>query len=66
MIKVASLFSQALSLVNRNVFERLLFTNWCANGMFLGASENAVQSQLWTALTAMLILKYMQLKSSLG
>jgi len=32
---------------------------------FLGTSENAVQSQLWTALTAMLILKYLQLKSSL-
>lgn len=32
---------------------------------FLGTSENAVQSQLWTALTAMLILKFMQLKSSL-
>lgn len=33
---------------------------------FLGTSENAVQSQLWTALTAMLILKYLQLKSRLA
>lgn len=33
---------------------------------FLGTSENAVQSQLWTALTAMLILKYLQLKSTLA
>lgn len=33
---------------------------------FLGTSENAVQSQLWTALTAMLILKYLQLKSRLS
>lgn len=33
---------------------------------FLGTSENAVKSQLWTALTAMLILKLLQLKSSFG
>lgn len=33
---------------------------------FLGTSENAVKSQLWTALTAMLILKFLQLKSSFG
>jgi hypothetical protein len=32
---------------------------------FLGTSENAVKSQLWTALTAMLILKFLQLKSKL-
>ena len=30
---------------------------------FLGTSENAVKSQLWTALTAMLILKFLQLKA---
>lgn len=33
---------------------------------FLGTSENAVQSQLWTVLTAMAILKYLQLKSRLS
>jgi len=33
---------------------------------FLGTSENAVKSQLWTALTAMLILKYLQLRSCLS
>src|ERR1035438_10099390 len=33
---------------------------------FVGTSENAVQIQIWTALIAMLILKYLQLKSSFG
>jgi hypothetical protein len=33
---------------------------------FLGSSENAVKSQLWTALTALLLLKFLQLKSSFG
>ena len=33
---------------------------------FLGTSENAVKCQLWSALTAILILKYLQLKSQLG
>lgn len=33
---------------------------------FLGTTENAVKSQLWTALIAMLLLKYLQLKSTLG
>jgi hypothetical protein len=33
---------------------------------FLGTSENAVKSQLWTALTAMLILKFLQLKSAIA
>jgi hypothetical protein len=33
---------------------------------FLGTTENAVKSQLWTALTAMLILKYLQLKSKIA
>jgi len=30
---------------------------------FVGTTENAVQTQIWTALIAMLMLKYMQLKS---
>jgi hypothetical protein len=33
---------------------------------FLGASANAVKTQIWTALIAMLILKYLQTKSSFG
>lgn len=33
---------------------------------FLGTSANAVKTQIWTALIAMLILKYLQMKSSLG
>ena len=31
---------------------------------FVGTSENAVQIQIWTALIAMLLLKFMQLRSS--
>jgi hypothetical protein len=30
---------------------------------FLGTSENAVQTQIWIALTAMLLLKFLQMKS---
>ncbi len=33
---------------------------------FVGTSENAVQIQIWAALIAMLILKYLQLKSTFG
>lgn len=33
---------------------------------FVGTSENAVQIQIWTALIAMLLLKYLQLRSSYG
>ena len=33
---------------------------------FLGTNENAVKSQLWTALLAALLIKFLQLKSSLG
>lgn len=31
---------------------------------FVGTTENAVQTQIWTALIAMLMLKYLQLKST--
>ena len=31
---------------------------------FVGTTENAVQTQIWTALIAMLLLKYLQLKST--
>jgi hypothetical protein len=30
---------------------------------FVGTSANAVRTQVWTALIAMLVLKYLQLKS---
>lgn len=33
---------------------------------FVGTSENAVHIQIWTALIAILILKYLQLKSKIG
>lgn len=33
---------------------------------FLGTSENAVKSQLWTALLAILLMKYLQLMARLG
>jgi hypothetical protein len=33
---------------------------------FVGTSENAVHIQLWTALIAILLLKFMQMKSSFG
>jgi Transposase DDE domain/Domain of unknown function (DUF4372) len=31
---------------------------------FIGTTENAVQTQIWTALIAMLLMKYLQLKST--
>jgi len=33
---------------------------------FVGTSPNAVKTQIWTALIAMLLLKYLQLKSCIG
>jgi hypothetical protein len=33
---------------------------------FVGTSENAVETQIWTALIAMLLVKYLQLKSTFG
>ena len=33
---------------------------------FVGTSANALKTQIWTALIAMLILKYLKLKSSFG
>src|SRR5258708_13963795 len=33
---------------------------------FVGTTENAVQIQIWTALIAMLILKFLKLKSTFG
>lgn len=33
---------------------------------FVGTSENAVQTQIWTALIAILVVKYLQLRSTFG
>jgi hypothetical protein len=33
---------------------------------FVGTSQNALKTQIWTALIVMLVLKYLQLKSTLG
>jgi IS4 transposase len=33
---------------------------------FLGTSANAVKTQIWTALIAMLMLKYLQMKAKFG
>jgi hypothetical protein len=33
---------------------------------FVGTSENAVKTQIWTALIAILVLKFLQLKSKIG
>jgi hypothetical protein len=33
---------------------------------FVGTSENALQTQIWTALIAMLLIKYLQLRSTFG
>lgn len=33
---------------------------------FLGTSQNAVQTQIWIALTTMLLLKFLQMKSQVG
>ena len=38
----------------------------CKIKTFLGTSANAVHTQIWTALIAMLVLKYLQLKSTFG
>ena len=33
---------------------------------FVGTTENAVRTQIWTALIAMLLVKYLQLRSTFG
>jgi hypothetical protein len=33
---------------------------------FVGTSENALQTQIWTALIAILLIKYLQLKATFG
>ena len=36
------------------------------NKTFVGASGNAVRTQVWTALIAMLVLRYLQLRAKFG
>jgi hypothetical protein len=54
----------------RQSFTRQLFFKALKQGLkvktFVGTSENAVQTQIWTALIAMLVMKYLQLKSTFG
>src|ERR1700682_6234053 len=50
---------------NVELFFKALKQN-CKIKTFLGTSANAVHTQIWTALIAMLVLKYLQLKSTFG
>ena len=52
----------------RQSLTRQLFFKAIKQGLriksFIGASENAVQTQIWTALIAMLVVRYLQLRST--
>src|SRR6266852_4956914 len=54
----------------RQSLTRQLFFKALKQGLkiktFVGTSENAVQTQIWTALIAMLLVKYLQLRSTFG
>jgi hypothetical protein len=56
--------------VPRQSFTRQLFFKALKQSLkiktFVGTSENAVQIQIWMALIAMLLLKYLMLRSSYG
>src|SRR5262252_10252767 len=56
--------------VPRQSFTRQLFFKALKTSLkvktFLGTSANAVKTQIWTVLIAMLILKYLQMKSTFG
>jgi len=58
------------SSVPRQSFTRQLFFKALKQSLkiktFVGTSENAVQIQIWTALIAMLLIKYLQLRSTFG
>jgi hypothetical protein len=61
---------QAFLQVPRQPFTRQLFFRALKQSLrvktFVGTSANALKTQLWTALIAMLLVKYLQLKSSFG
>jgi hypothetical protein len=54
----------------RQSFTRQLFFKALKQSLrvktFVGTSENGVQTQIWTALIAMLVVKYLQLRSTFG
>ena len=56
--------------VPRQSFTRQLFFKALKQSLkiktFVGTSPNAVRTQIWTALIAILLLKYLQLRSRLG
>lgn len=62
------LAAQTLARIYKERWQLELFFKALKQGMklktFVGTSENAVQLQIWTALLAMLILKFLQLKST--
>ena len=74
MLQVCSVYSQLLQLFSRGQFARAVKRQLFFKALkqtakvksFLGTSANAVKTQIWTALIAMLILKYLQMKSSFG
>ena len=62
------LAAQTIARIYKERWQIELFFKALKQGMkiktFVGTSENAVQIQIWTALIAMLILKFLQLKST--
>src|ERR1700733_10180523 len=56
--------------VPRQPFTRQLFFRTLKQSLrvktFVGTSANALKTQLWTALIAMLVVKYLQLRSTFG
>jgi len=60
------LAAQTIARIYKERWQVELFFNALKQGVmvktFVGTSENAVQIQIWTALIAMLILKWLQLK----
>ena len=56
--------------VPRQSFTRQIFFKTLKQNLkvktFVGTSPNALKTQIWTALIAMLILRYLQLKSKFG
>ena len=65
MIGHSSLFSQVLFLWQIELFFKALKQNLKIK-TFVGTSANAVRIQIWTALIAILLLKILQFKSTLG
>lgn len=64
-----NLAASTIALIYKDRWRIELFFKAIKQGLkiktFLGTSENAVKSQLWTALLSMLLIKYLQLRSSI-